>query len=327
MISNNIVKSAEEIEKAGTKATRDAYGEALIELGNKNENVIVLDADLSSSTRTSKFKDVFPDRHFNAGIAEANMMAMASGIARNGKIVFASSFAIFATGRCWEQIRNSVAHDKVNVKIAATHAGIAVGPDGSSHQAIEDIAIMRCIPNMKVFVPADAVEAKKCIFKAAETDGPVYIRLGRSKTPVFLNDNYNFEEVKGVVLKQGSDITLIACGNLVYNAYKASEELEKSGISARVINMGSIKPIDKDLIIAAAKETSGIVTCEEHSIIGGLGAAVSAVTSKHHPCRVLRVGLRNVFGQSGEPDELFEHYGLTSGHIVDKAKELVDLSK
>ena len=322
-MSSNIVKTAEEIQKAGKKATRDAYGEALIELGEKYDNVIVLDADLSASTRTSKFRAKFPERHFNAGIAEANMMGMASGLARSDKIVFASSFAIFATGRCWEQIRNSVAHDKANVKIAATHAGVAVGPDGSSHQAVEDIAIIRCIPNMRVFVPADAVEAKKCIHKAAEIDGPVYIRLGRSSTPVFLNDNYIFEEGKGVILKEGNDVALIACGNMVYNAYQAAKELEKQGINARVINMGSIKPIDKDLIISAAKETKGIVTCEEHSIIGGLGAAVSAVTSKNAPCKVFRIGMRNVFGQSGEADELFEHYGLTSDDILASAKELL----
>ncbi len=323
-MKTGIIKTAKEIEEYGNKATRDAYGEALVELGGQYENLLVLDADLSESTRTAKFKAKFPHRHFNAGIAEANMMAMASGISRTDKIVFASSFAIFATGRCWEQIRNSIAHDEANVKIAATHAGVAVGPDGSSHQAVEDIAIMQCIPNVKVFVPADFVEAKKCIKKAAEIQGPVYIRLGRSKTPVFLNDNYEFNEGKGVVLKQGNDISLIACGNLVYNAYVAAQELEKLGINARVINMGSIKPIDKELIIAAAKETKGIVTCEEHSIIGGLGAAVSAVTSRHAPCKVFRVGLRNVFGQSGEPDELFEHYSLTAKHVVQSAKELLE---
>lgn len=319
-----IIKTKEEIEKTDNQATRDAYGKALIELGKKYKNLFVIDADLSESTRTAKFKKEFPDRHINVGIAEANMMGLASGMARDDKIIFASSFAMFATGRCWEQVRNSIAHDKANVKIAATHAGVAVGPDGSSHQAVEDIAIMRCIPNMKVFVPADAVEAKKCIFKAAEIDGPVYIRLGRSSTPVFLKDNYEFEEGRGVLLKDGTDITLIACGNLVYNAYLAAEKLEKDGISTRVINMGSIKPIDKDLIISAAKETKGIITCEEHSIIGGLGAAVCAVTSRHTPAKVFRVGIRNKFGQSGEPDELFKHYGLTEDDIINQAKELLN---
>ncbi len=318
----DVVKTSEEIENNPNEATRDAYGATLIELGKKYDNVVVLDADLSASTRTSKFLKEFPQRHFNIGIAEANMMGVASGLARDKKIVFVSSFAMFATGRCWEQIRNSVAHDEANVKIAATHAGVAVGPDGSSHQAVEDIAIMRCIPNMKVFVPADSVETRQCLLKASEIDGPVYIRLGRSATPVFLKDNYTFEIGKGVTLKEGNDVALIACGNLVYNAFKAAEELEKKGINARVINMGSIKPIDEELIIKAAKETRGIITCEEHSVKGGLGGAVAEVTSKHAPCLVHRVGLNDVYGQSGEANELFEHYGLTAKDIVEAAEIL-----
>ena len=322
-MASNIVKTLEEIQNTPKQASRDAYGAALVELGKKYPNIVVLDADLSESTRTHKFKKEFPERHYNMGIAEANMIAVASGISRSGKIVFASSFAMFATGRCWEQIRNSIAHDMANVKIAATHSGVAVGPDGSSHQAVEDIAIMQCIPNMRVFVPADAVETKKCLELAAEIDGPVYIRLGRSATPVFLNDNYEFIEGKGVTLREGNDMTLIACGNMVYNAYMASLELEKYGIKVRVINMGSIKPIDKDLIIQAAKETNGIVTCEEHSVTGGLGAAVADVVCSQHPCRVYRVGIKNVFGQSGESDELFEHYGLNTHHIIDAAKQLI----
>jgi transketolase len=321
-MSLNTVKTLEEIKNGKQEATRDAYGAALVELGKKYSNLIVLDADLSESTRTSKFKQVFPQRHINVGIAEANMMGIASGLSRTGKIVFASSFAIFATGRCWEQIRNSIAHDEVNVKIAATHAGVAVGPDGSSHQAIEDIAIMRAIPNMKVFVPADSVEAKKCVIKAADIDGPVYIRLGRSNSPVFLNDNYNFEPGKGVVLKDGKDITLIACGNMVINAYLASVELEKQKISVRVINMGSVKPIDEELIIKASKETGKIITCEEHSITGGLGDAVCSVVSENAPCIVKKIGINNMFGQSGEPDELFEYYGLTVEDIIKTVKNV-----
>jgi transketolase len=317
------VKTREEIENTPQVATRDAYGEALTELGAKYPNMIVLDADLSESTRTIKFQKKFAERHFNVGIAEANMMGIASGLARSGKIVFASSFAMFATGRCWEQIRNSIAHDSVNVKIAATHAGVSVGPDGSSHQSLEDIAITRCIPNMMVFVPADGVEAKKCLEAAAKINGPVYIRLGRAKTPVFLNESYEFVPGKGVILKEGNDVSLIACGNLVYHAYLAAFELEKEGISARVINMGSIKPIDKELIISAARETAGIVTCEEHSVTGGLGSAVSEVVSENHPCKIHRVGVENKFGQSGEPDELFAHYCLTKENIIKQAKEIL----
>jgi len=321
---SDYIRTAEELKNTPQEATRDAYGAALVELGKQNSGIIVLDADLSESTRTSKFREKYPERHFNMGIAEANMMSVASGLARSGKTIFASSFAIFATGRCWEQIRNSIAHDKVNVKIAATHAGVAVGPDGSSHQALEDIAIMRSIPNMKVFVPADGIETRKCIHYAAKIDGPVYIRLGRAKTPVFLKENYEFTEGKGVLIKDGSDVAIIACGNLVYQAYLASQLLEKENIHTRVINMGSIKPIDKKIIIKASKETKGIVTCEEHNIIGGLGSAVTEVTSEFAPCKVIRIGVNDEFGQSGEMEELFKHYRLTAEYIYEAVKKIIN---
>lgn len=303
-------------------ATRDAYGEALKELGAINENIVVLDADLSGSTKTSVFQKAFPNRFFNVGIAEQNLIGTAAGLATAGKIPFASSFAMFATGRAFEIIRNSVCYPKLNVKIAATHAGLTVGEDGATHQALEDISLMRSLPNMIVLSPADAVETKQCIFKAAEHKGPVYIRLGRAKVPVIFDENYKFEIGKGVQLRDGNDITIIATGVMVDRALKASEKLMKEGISARVINISTIKPIDKDIIIKAAKETKGIITVEEHSIIGGLGSAVAEVVVENCPTKVIRIGTMDTFGESGDGFELLDKYGLSVDNIVEKAKLL-----
>ncbi len=304
-------------------ATRDAYGEALKELGGNNKNIVVLDADLSGSTKTSVFAKAYPERFFNVGIAEQNLVGTAAGLATAGKVPFASTFAVFATGRAFEIIRNSVCYPKLNVKIAATHAGLTVGEDGATHQALEDISLMRSLPNMVVLNPADAVETKQCIFKAAEHNGPVYIRLGRAKVPVIFDESYEFEIGKGVELKEGTDVTIIATGVMVEKALSASEELAKEGISARVINMASIKPIDEDIIIKAAKETKGIVTVEEHSIIGGLGSAVAEVVAEKQPTRIIRIGTMDTFGESGDGFKLLEKYGLNVENIINKAKELL----
>lgn len=305
------------------KATRDAYGEALKELAKENENVIVLDADLSKSTRTAKFKEVCPERFINVGIAEQNLMGTAAGLATTGKIPFASTFAMFASGRAFEIIRNSIAYPKLNVKIAATHAGITVGEDGASHQSVEDISLMRSIPNMTVLNPADFHEAKKAIFKAAELNGPVYIRLGRGKVASIYNEDYDFQLGKGDLLKDGSDVTIIATGMMVSKALEASEKLSKEGIKVRVINIHTIKPIDKEIIINAAKETKAIITAEEHSIIGGLGSAVTEVVSENAPIKVKRVGIKDVFGESGKADELVEKYGLTADNLIKEVKEII----
>ena len=305
-------------------ATRDAYGKALVKLGQINEQVVVLDADLSKSTKTNEFYKVYPNRFFNMGIAEQNLIGAACGLATAGKIPFASSFAMFATGRAFEIIRNSVAYPKLNVKICATHAGLTVGEDGASHESIEDMAIMRAIPNMTVLVPADGVEAEKMILEAARVYGPMYVRLGRSAVPTIFDENYKFEIGKGTVVRQGNDATIIACGIMVYEAIKAAEELALEGINARVINMSTIKPIDKELIITAAKETKAIVTAEEHSIIGGLGSAVSEVVSEECPVVVKKVGVKDSFGESGTPAELLKKYGLTANDIVEAVKEAIN---
>lgn len=307
-----------------SKATRDAYGEALKILGKENEDVVVLDADLSSSTKTGVFAKEFPERFINTGIAEQNMMGVAAGIATTGKIPFASSFAMFATGRAFEIVRNSIGYPNLNVKIAATHAGLTVGEDGASHQALEDISVMRTIPNMTVLCPADAVEAKAAILEAAKYKGPVYIRLGRSKVPtIFEESNFEFIIGKAKEIKSGDDIAIIATGVMVSKALEASEKLAEEGIGARVINMSTIKPIDKDIIEKAAKETKGIVTAEEHNIIGGLGAAVAEVVTESFPTIVKRVGTQDTFGESGNGDQLLEKYGLTVESIVTKSKEIV----
>ena len=305
-------------------ATRDAYGEALKILGKTNKDVVVLDADLSSSTKTAGFGKENPERFINVGIAEQNLMGTAAGLAAAGKIPFASSFAMFATGRAFEVIRNSIAYPKLNVKIAATHAGLTVGEDGASHQALEDLSIMRSIPNMTVICPADGVEAKAAILGAAEYVGPVYIRLGRSKVPTIFNEeDYVFEIGKGAQLKEGNDVTIIATGIMLSKALEASEDLKSEGISARVINIHTLKPIDEKIIIDAAKETGCIVTAEEHNIIGGLGSAVSEVLSENYPAPLKRVGVQDTFGESGTGDALLEKYGLTSEKIVEAAKEVI----
>jgi len=304
-------------------ATREAYGNALVELGKKNKDVVVLDADLAKATKTEGFKKAFPDRFFDMGIAEADMIGTAAGLATCGKIPFASSFAVFAIGRAYDQVRNSIAYPNLNVKIAATHAGITVGEDGATHQAIEDIALTRVMPNMTVLCPCDEFETKWAINKAAEIDGPVYIRLGRSKAAEVYNEKETFTLGKGKVVKEGFDVTVIATGIMVNEAIKAHEQLKAEGISVRVIDIHTIKPLDRDIIIKAAYETKGIVTAEEHSIIGGLGGAVSEVISEKCPTKVLRVGVRDKFGKSGSASELLKEYGLTSENIIEKVKEII----
>lgn len=304
-------------------ATREAYGKALAEFGDTYD-LIVMDADLSGSTKTSFFAKKFPNKFINCGIAEGNMMSTAAGIATTGKTVFASSFAVFASGRAFEQIRNSIAYPALNVKIAATHAGITVGEDGASHQAIVDIAVMRALPNLVVLNPADAVETRHAVKAAIEYDGPVYLRLGRLAVPVLFDENdYKFELGKGITLAEGNDITIISTGLMTHEAVKAVEILKKDGINARLINIHTIKPIDKDIIVKASKETGHIITVEEHSIIGGLGSAVAEVLSEEAPCKLTRMGVNDVFGQSGKPYELLDLYGLTDGHIAQKVKEIL----
>lgn len=306
-------------------ATRDAYGEALKELGKLNKDIVVLDADLSGSTKTSVFAKEYPERFINVGIAEQNLIGTAAGLAAAGKIPFASSFAMFATGRAFEIIRNSVAYPKLNVKVAATHAGLTVGEDGASHQALEDLSVMRTIPNMTVLCPADGVEANAAVLAAAEHEGPVYIRLGRSKVPTVFNESeYKFEIGKGIQLGDGSDATIIATGVMLSKAIDAKEELAKEGVNVRVINIHTIKPIDAELITKAAKETGAIVTAEEHNIIGGLGSAVAEVLAENLPVPLERVGVRDTFGESGNGDALLEKYGLTTGNIVDSVKKTIN---
>lgn len=308
---------------AEKKSTRQAYGEYLVKLGETNENLVVLDADLSGATKTNIFKKAYPDRHFNVGIAEANLMGMSAGLATAGKVPFASTFAIFGAGRAYEIIRNSICYPKLNVKIALTHSGISVGEDGGSHQSIEDIALMRVIPNMTVLSPADAVETEKMMDAALAINGPVYIRLGRSDVPVLFDENYVFEVGKAGLLKSGEDVTIIATGMMVGPAMEAAERLKVDGISAQVLNMGSIKPIDVDAISDAAIKTGAIVTAEEHSIIGGLGSAVAEVLGDVAPVPLERVGVKDLFGQSGKVAPLMEKYGLTANDIVEAAKKAI----
>lgn len=304
-------------------ATRDAYGEFLATYAKENENIVVLDADLSKSTKTASFQSVCPERFFNMGIAEQNLMGVAAGMAASGKIPFASTFAIFAAGRAFEIIRNSICYPNLNVKVCATHAGLTVGEDGASHQAIEDISLMRSLPNMTVINPADGVSAKALLEAAAKYDGPVYVRLGRASVPLCYSENDTFEIGKGKELKYGKDITIIATGIMVDAAFKASELLEKEGVSVRIIDIHTIKPIDKDIIIKAAKETGAIITAEEHSIIGGLGSAVAEVLSENSPTLMKIIGVNDTFGESGKPDQLLEKYGLTPKDIAESARELI----
>lgn len=303
------------------KSTRQAYGEALVELGRQNNNVVVLDADLTKSTKTNLFQEEFPERHINVGIAEADLIGTAAGLATCGKIPFASTFAMFAAGRAFEQIRNTVAYPKLNVKIAPTHAGISVGEDGGSHQSIEDISLMRSIPGMVVLSPADATETKKMIFAAAEYNGPVYIRMGRLDVPVLFDDSYDFQIGVANTVKEGTDVTILATGLMTARALEAAEKLESEGVSVRLINVGTIKPLDGETVLKAAKETKFIVTAEEHSVIGGLGSAVSEFLSETYPTLVKKVGIYDVFGQSGKAEELLEKYELTATKLISVIKE------
>ena len=302
-------------------ATRESYGNALVELGKEAENLVVLDADLAAATKTGVFQKAFPDRHIDCGIAESNMMGIAAGIASTGKVPFVSTFAMFAAGRAFEQVRNSIGYPHLNVKIGATHAGISVGEDGASHQCNEDLALMRVIPGMTVINPSDDIEAKAAVRAAYAHEGPVYLRFGRLAVPV-INDraDYKFEIGKGVTLRDGKDLTLIATGLCVSGALEAAEKLAADGIDARVINIHTIKPIDAELLVKAAQETGKIVTVEEHSVIGGLGGAVAEVLSEQCPVKMLRIGMNDVFGESGPAVQLLEKYGLDAEGIYQKTK-------
>lgn len=309
-------------------ATRESYGKALAALAPVNDKIVVLDADLSKSTKTADFKAVCEERFFNMGIAEGNMMGVAAGLATCGKIPYVSTFAMFAAGRAFEQIRNSICYPKLNVKVCATHAGLTVGEDGASHQAIEDLALMRSVPNMTVICPADAVETVAAIKAIAEYDGPCYVRLGRSAVNVINDENtYEFKIGKGVALAEGNDVTIVATGIMVDVALEAKEALIKEGINARVINIHTLKPIDKEILVKAAKETGAIVTVEEHNVIGGLGSVVSEVLSEELPVPVLKIGVQDVFGESGLPNQLLEAYGLTAANVVEKVKKAISLKK
>ena len=305
-------------------ATRDAYGAALKQLGTRDD-ILVLDADLAKATKTITFKKEFPEKFIDCGIAEGNMMWGAAGIATTGYTVFASSFAMFAAGRAFEQVRNSIAYPKLNVKIGATHAGISVGEDGASHQCCEDIALMRSIPNMVIINPADDVEAMAAVHAAVDHEGPVYMRFGRLAVPRVNSEDYKFELGKGVLLKDGKDVTIVATGLMVNEALIAAETLKAEGIDARVINIHTIKPIDKDILVAAAKETGAIVTAEEHSIIGGLGSAVSEALAEEYPVPVVKLGVNDTFGKSGPALELLKIFGLDAENIVIKAKKAIEL--
>ena len=302
-------------------ATRESYGNALVELGAEHDNLIVLDADLAAATKTGVFKKAYPDRHIDCGIAECNMMGIAAGLSTTGIVPFASTFAMFAAGRAFEQVRNSIGYPHLNVKIGATHAGISVGEDGATHQCNEDIALMRTIPGMVILNPADDVEAKACVKAAYEYNGPVYLRFGRLAVPV-INDrpDYKFELGKGVVLREGKDLTIIATGLPVSNCLEAAEKLAADGIDAKVINIHTIKPLDEELVIAAARETGRVVTVEEHSVIGGLGSAVCDVLSEKAPTRVMKIGINDTFGESGPALELLKKYGLDTDSIYAKIK-------
>jgi len=299
------------------KSTRVAYGEALVKLGKVNKDVVVLEADLSKSTMTAYFKKEFPERHINVGIAEADMIGTAAGIATTGKIPFASTFAHFAAGRAFDQVRNSVAYPQLNVKICPTHAGVSLGEDGGSHQSVEDMALMRAIPGMVVLSPADAVETEKMVFAAAEYKGPVYVRLGRLNIPVLFDENYKFEIGKAATLREGNDVAILATGLMVSEALEAAKLLEEKGVKARVVNVSTIKPLDTETVLKAAKECKFIVTSEEHSVIGGLGSTVSEYLSEVHPAKVVKHGIQDVFGQSADGETMLTNYGLRAKDIVE----------
>ena len=302
-------------------ATRDAYGKALAALGAEHENLVVLDADLANATKTQTFQKAFPERHFDCGIAEANMICVAAGMSTTGLVPFASSFAMFASGRAFEQVRNSIGYPHLNVKIGATHGGISVGEDGASHQCCEDFALMRSIPGMTVICPADGVEAEAAVKAAYEMDGPVYLRFGRLAIPVFHEEGFNFQIGKGEVLRDGTDVAIIANGLLVYEAIQAGEKLAEMGINAMVINMATVKPLDEELVLSAAKKCGRIITCEEHSVIGGLGEAVCSLLSEKLPTPVRRIGVNDEFGHSGPAAALLKQFGLSAEHIVEVAKD------
>jgi transketolase len=304
-------------------ATRDAYGQALVEMGEQNRSLVVLDADLAMATKTVAFKTRFPERFFDMGIAEQSMIGTAAGLALAGKIPFASSFAVFATGRAFEQIRNSVAYPKVNVKIAATHAGITVGEDGASHQSVADISLMRSLPNMTVLVPADGVETAQAVRAAAEFQGPVYLRLGRLKVPVVVGEDHQFRIGPAYILRQGADAVVFACGIMVGKALEAALELAKEGIGVAVVNVPTIKPFDCETVVKVAQLTGAVVTAEEHSVIGGLGSAVAEVLSQQYPVPLEMVGIRDCFGESGSPDQLLAKYGLTGADIMNAVKKVM----
>ncbi|GAA4293171.1 transketolase family protein [Anaerocolumna aminovalerica] len=308
-------------------ATRVAYGEALAEYGSK-ENVVVLDADLACCTMSANFRDKYPDRFFNIGIAEGNMMSIAAGIATTGKNVFASSFAMFAAGRAWEQVRNSIGYPHLNVKVVGTHSGISVGEDGATHQALEDIAIMRAIPGMLVVSPSDAIETKAAVKALMDYEGPAYLRVGRIPADI-INDtpDYKFELFKGYQMREGNDITILATGLMVQESLKASDLLKEQGIHARVIDIHTIKPLDEEIILKAAKETGCIVTVEEHNIMGGLGGAVAELLSEKYPTPLVRIGMKDEFGKSGKPEELFKKFGLNADNIVTQVKKALELKK
>jgi len=312
------------VEKA---ATRDAYGDALVALGKKRNDVVVLDADLSGSTKTSKFAKAFPDRFFNIGIAEQDMMGTAAGLAIGGKLPFASTFAVFATGRAWEQVRQSICYPNLNVKIVASHAGVTVGEDGGSHQSVEDIAVMRVLPHMTVIVPADGPETLQAIEAVAEHKGPCYVRVGRSKVPTLYGGDYRFKIGKAHVFHEGKDAAIIATGIMVAEALKARDLLKAGGIDVGVINMSTIKPIDSSAITAAAKRCGAMVTAEEHSIIGGLGSAVAEVLTESSPVPLVRVGVKDAFGTSGDQEGLLKHYGLSAQDIAAAVKEVIKKKK
>ncbi len=302
-------------------ATRDGYGKGLVALGKAHPDVVVLDADLAGSTKTGMFAKEFPDRHFNCGIAEANMMSVAAGLAASGLTPFASSFAMFASGRAYEQIRNSIGYPALNVKIGASHGGMSVGEDGASHQCCEDFALMRSIPGMVVICPADGVEAEAAVKAVYEYKGPVYLRMGRLAVPVFHEEGFEFQIGKGEVMRDGSDVAIIANGLMVYEAIQAGEKLEELGIHARIINMSTIKPLDEEIVLKAAKECGRIITCEEHNVIGGLGEAVCSFLSETYPTPVRRIGVNDQFGFSGPAYEVLEAFGLCASHIVEVAKD------
>ncbi|MCD6299008.1 MAG: transketolase family protein [Thermoplasmata archaeon] len=305
---------------------RDGYSSALIKLGYENENVVVLDADLALSTKTKRFGTIFPDRFFDCGISEANMMGMAAGLATCGKIAFASSFAVFATGRCYDQIRQSVAYPELNVKIVATHAGISVGGDGASHQMIEDMALMRALPNMRVIAPADAIEVEDVIPAIASIPGPFYVRMGRADAPVIFSRHNRFRVGKAKLLRKGDDVAIISTGTMTAEALKAYDLLKKEGIGARVIHMPTVKPVDRKEVMKAARDTGAIVTCEEHTVIGGLGGAVSRAMSED-PVPMIRIGINDTFGESGEAAELVKKYGLTADNIAKTAKKVMKVRR